>query len=499
MNSENLGVLVTFVFYLVLLIVIGRMGEKKHSGSYKDFVSADKSLGGLVTAISSASSSESVWVMLGLSGLGYWKGAAALWAAAGCVAGFVFNALFVVRQLRRESERLGTVTVSDYVAARVGDHKGLLRLISAVVITFFMLTYVVAQFNGAGDLFQVMELLGPETPYWLGVVVGAFIIGLYIVLGGYAAVCWTDTVQGVLMFVVMLGLPILAVVKAGGPGGIAEALGPTGLLSITGPEGFGWAAMGFIVGWFGIALGYPGMPHMIVRYMTVRDDTEARKAAWISIVWAAVVLFGSTTLGIAVHALAPELAATQKEAEQMVIPYFCRLALPPLLTGVVLSAVTAAIMSTADSQLMYAATSLINDLWLKRRGAQPVPAAVLVRWTRVVLVLMTIIAAGVALMKVRLIFTFVLFAWGALGAAFSPIILLGLYWPRLNRWGALASLIYGPVVVIIWHLHPVLDGMIYALIPAFAVSFFGAILMSLLTGGTEGASPPPGQPVSRSG
>ena len=491
MSSENIGVLITFAFYLVLLLVIGHLGERKHGGSYKDFVAANKSLGGLVTAISSAASSESVWVMLGLSGLGYWKGVAAYWAAGGCVAGFVFNALFVTVRLRRESARLGSVTVSDYVESRLGDRSGMLRAVSAVIITFFMLSYVVAQFTGAGDLFQGMELLGPETPYWLGVVVGAFIIGLYIVLGGYAAVCWTDTVQGLLMFAVMLGLPVLAVVHAGGPGQIVETLGPTGLLQLSGAEGFGWAAVGFIVGQFGIALGYPGMPHMIVRYMTVRDDKAARNAAWISVVWALVVLFGSTTLGLAVHAIAPELAGTQKEAERLVIPYFCRLALPPIITGIVLSAVTAAIMSTADSQLMYASTSLVNDLWLKLGRTKDVPTEVLIRWTRRVLIVMTLIAMGVALVKLQLIYTFVLFAWGALGAAFTPIILLGLYWRRFNRWGALASLVLGPLVIVVWHYVEVLSSAVYELIPAFLISLTAAIVVSLVTGPDDEASPPP--------
>lgn len=481
MQGEHIGVLITFCAYLVLLVVIGRLGERKHSKSYRDFVSADRSLGGLVTAISAASSSESVWVMLGLSGLGYWKGVAAFWAALGCVAGFLFNAVFVTVQLRRASEKVDAATVSDYIAARVGDPSGIIRIVSAVIITFFMLVYVVAQFTGAGDLFHGMELLGPETPYWLGVVVGAVIIGLYIVLGGYAAVCWTDTVQGILMFGVMLGLPILAVVKAGGPAGIVETLGPTGLLSLTGAETAGWAAAGFVVGQLGISLGYPGMPHMIVRYMTVRDDKAARNAAWISIVWASVVLFGSTLLGLAVRAIAPELADTQKEAEQRVIPFICRESLPPLLTGVVLSGVTAAIMSTADSQLMYAATSLVNDFWLKLGKRKDVDPAVLVRWTRIVLVAMTLIAMAVALVKIRLIYTFVLFAWGALGAAFTPIVVLSLYWKGLTRQGALASLIVGPVVVVVWHVVPPLADVVYELIPAFGLSLVAAVVVSLIT------------------
>lgn len=502
MTNENLGVLITFAFYLVLLLVIGKLGQNKHSKSYKDFVSADKSLGAIVTAISSASSSESVWVMLGLSGLGYWKGMAAFWAALGCALGFLANALFVTVQLRRESGRLGSVTVSDYIEDRLGDSSGVLRLVSSLIITFFMLSYVVAQFTGAGDLFKGMQIVDSagalsfaqsigidgilqslelDPVYVIGVIVGGLIIGLYIILGGYAAVCWTDTVQGFLMFIVMLGLPILAVVHAGGFAGIAESLGPTGLLSLTPAESAGWAALGFVVGQLGIGLGYPGMPHMIVRYFTVANEKEARKAAWISLGWSCVVLFGSTLLGLAARSIWPELATEQKEAEQLVIPTVCRAYLPAVLTGVVISAVTAAIMSTADSQLMYASTSLINDIYLKLGKKKDVSPAKLVMATRVLLLVMTLVAMVVALAKIRLIYTFVLFAWGALGAAFTPIILLSLYWKKLTRWGALASMIVGPVVILVWYYIEFLHDAVYELIPAFLASLIAAVVVSLLT------------------
>ena len=494
MNNENAGVLVTFVIYLGVLIFIGRLGERKHSKSYKDFVAAEKSLGSLVTAISAAASSESVWVMLGLSGLGYWKGLAAFWAAVGCTAGFIFNALFVTVQLRRDSGRLEAVTVSDYIEARVGDTSGVVRLVSALIITFFMVCYVVAQFTGAGDLFDGMGILGPHQPYayLVGVIVGAVIIALYIVLGGYAAVCWTDTVQGLLMFVVMLGLPVVAIVAAGGFSGIAEALGPAGLLAITPAEAGSWAAMGFIVGQLGIGIGYPGMPHMIIRYMTVKDERAAKQSAWIAVVWSIVVLFGSAALGLAARAIWPDLAPDQKEAEQLVIPTVCRSYLPSVLTGVVISAVTAAIMSTADSQLMYASTSLINDLYLRRGKKKDIPPERLVKWTRGLLLLMTVVAMIFALAKIRLIYTFVLFAWGALGAAFSPIIVLSLYWKRLTRWGALASLIVGPVTIVVWYNIPVLHAAIYEMIPAAFLSLVSAVVVSLLTwkGESSRVNPP---------
>ncbi len=491
MTGEQFGILVTFVAYLVALFVIGWLGERRHGDSYEDFVSADKSLGSIVTAISSASSSESVWVMLGLSGIGYWKGVAGYWAAIGCIVGFSFNAAFIAPRLRRDSGRLGALTLSDYLTARTGDRGNLIRLLSALIITVFMLAYVVAQFSGAGKLLVGMELFGPDTPYWVGVVLGAVIVGIYIVMGGYAAVCWTDTLQGGLMFLVMLGLPVLAVARAGGFAGVAEVLGPLGLLSLRPAETAGWALAGFVLGNLGIALGYPGMPHMIVRYITAADEREARRAGWIAVVWAAVVLFGSTTVGLGVRALAPDLAGSQDAAEQAVLPFLTRSHMHPVLAGMVLSAVTAAIMSTADSQLMYAATSLIHDFWLKVRPRSVSDDKLVVR-TRLILVGMTAVAMVFALVKPRFIFTFVLFAWSALGAAFTPVILLSLYWRKLTRSGVLAALVVGPAVTVIWKRVPPPVGELYELIPAFLLSLGAAVAVSLLTWRSEGAqaSPP---------
>ncbi|OGQ79669.1 MAG: hypothetical protein A2289_17615 [Deltaproteobacteria bacterium RIFOXYA12_FULL_58_15] len=490
MTSESISVLVTFTIYLVALLAIGRLSERKHSKSYEDFVSADKSLGGVATALSAAASSESVWVMLGLSGLAYWKGMAALWAALGCLLGFAFNAVFITVQLRRDSERLKSLTISDYIEDRLGDRSKILRLVSASLITFFMVSYVVAQFTGAGQLFvglnlPGLELGGADMRYFYGVLVGALIVGVYISFGGYAAVCWTDTLQGTLMFVVMLSLPILALVKAGGPSGVAETLEPLGLLSISGAETAGWAAAGFIIGQLGIGLGYPGMPHMLVRYITVVNDVEAKRSAWISVVWSLVVLFGSAILGIATRALYPHLAESQKLAEALVLPHFCHEHLHPIFTGVVISSVTAAIMSTADSQLMYAATSFINDFWLKLTGGTTAMVSRLVALTRLAVIVMTLIAMAVAFAEVRLIYTFVLLAWGALGAAFAPIIILSLYWKRLTRWGALASLITGPAVVLIWHNVDILQRNLYELVPAFVVSFIATVVVSLVTWESE--------------
>ena len=489
------AVFLTFVVYLIALLIIGYIGDKKFSKSYEDFVAAGKSLGAIVTALSAAASSESAWVMLGLSGLGYKMGLAAYWAAIGCVFGYAINWLFVIVPVRRLSGKKNSLTLADMIEDSLEDRKKMLRIIGSLIIVFFMGAYVVSQFVGAGKTFQGMEIIPQNmvnslqnivgnsftvNEYTLGVLIGAIIIGAYILMGGYAAVCWTDALQGFLMAFILIILPIYAVFQAGGLSNIMAALKSANIDTFWTVHGATlWGSIGFILGQLGIGLGYQGMPHVVVRYITVKDEAEGRKSGLIATLWGVFVLFGSVTLGIAARALFPDLP----DPEQA-LPKFTAQFLHPVLAGIVLSAITAAIMSTADSQLMYAATSLVNDLWLKITK-KDIDRKKLVVITRLVIVAMTLIALIIALENVKVIYTFVLYAWGALGAAFSPLVLLILYDKRFNKWGALANLIVGPLVVIIWKNIPALSNALYELIPGFFLSLIAGIVVSRLTGKEE--------------
>ncbi len=473
--EANVSLIITFVIYLIALLGIGYIAEKRFSKSYEDFVAGGKSFGAWVTAISSSASAESAWVMLGLSGIGYSKGIAAYWAAIGCMIGYLINALLIMVPLNRKSRELGSINLEDFIEDSVNDHTHILRIISAIIIVVFMTSYVVAQFTGSGKTMAGMGIASYKT----GVIVGGLIIGAYVVMGGYASVSWTDLLQGLLMAFVMLVFPVVAVIKAGGPSNIIHELSKEGLASLT--RGAGGAFLGgFIVMNLGIALGYPGMPHVVMRYITAKDEKETKKAAVISILWGFVVFFGSTTLGIAGRVLLPNL----QDAEH-VLPAFTRAALNPVLAGVVLAAITAAIMSTADSQLMYAATALIHDFY-KKISRKSMKSDELVSITRLIIVGLTLLAMIFALTNVRSIYSYVLnFAWSAMGASFGPIILLALYFRGFNRWGALASLITGSVFTVVWSMLGLSERIIYVLVPAFFLSLLLGIVFSIITGGKE--------------
>lgn len=465
-------ILTTFGAYLVALLGIGWWGERRFGDTYEGFVTANKSLGSWVAAVSSAASSESAWVMLGLSGLGYSRGVAAYWATIGCTLGFVATSLFVVVQLRRSSAELEILTLGDYLEHVLGDDKHRIKIVSSLLIGFFMLVYVVAQFVGTGKQMAGMHLMG----YHGGVIAGAVIIGIYVLLGGYAAVCWTDLVQGLLMAAVMVAFPVVALTRAGGLAPVMRMLHDTGLGTFwIGSQGPTWAAMGFMLGQLGIGIGYPGMPHSIIRFVTVRDDRAARNAAMIGVAWGALVLFGAVTLGIVGRVLLPGLADPEH-----ILPAFTAQYFHPVVGGVILAAVSAAIMSTADSQLMMAATALVHDLLYPVLRRKPAAGRTMVIQIRLVIATLSVVGLSLALIQPRVIYTFVLFAWGALGAAFTPVILLSLHWKRLTWQGALACLIAGPATIVLWKVTG-LSGALYELFPGAVVGTLAAVGVSLAT------------------
>ncbi|MEO0421081.1 MAG: sodium/proline symporter [Pseudomonadota bacterium] len=431
MSDERVIVLITLVTYQVLLIAIGWWASRRTHDSV-DFFLGGRNLGGFVAAISASASSSSAWTLLGVSGAAYAWGLPALWLFPATLSGFFINWVLIAPRLRSLAKTTGAVTLTDVVAATDGGSRSLTvaRLGSLIILVSFGF-YVAAQFQAAGAAFDSQFGLDAE----LSVLIGAAIVVLYTLLGGFWAVSVTDSVQGVLMALTALVLPLAGVLAVGGVGPLWEHLGSSAGGGLFGARGAP-AAIGFVAGTLGIGLGYPGQPHVLNRFMALGDDQALRRAKVIAIGWAVVVYAGMLFTGWCARILLDPAGAGGEQAFYGLTATL----FPPVVAGIMLAAVLSAIMSTADSQLLVAASSVSHDL---RRGADE---RISLFTSRAVVLGLSAFALGLALYAPQSIFSRVLFAWHAVGSAFGPLVvtmLLGRTIPvpvRLAAMGAGAGL-----------------------------------------------------------
>lgn len=402
---------VTLVFYQVLMLAIGWWASRRNSDS-TDFYLGGRKLGGAVAALSASASSSSAWSLLGVSGAAFAWGLPAIWLVPATVLGFCINWYLIAPRLSRQSRRSGAITLTEFIAGPPGDpaRRTIMRL-GALVILFCFTFYIAAQFQAAGKTFA--SVLGVDPT--LAIVIGAAVVLAYVWLGGFWAASVTDSVQGLLMALSALLLPILALVAAGGPAALIASLTAGGEASWTGQSTLP-AAFGFVMGLFGIGLGYPGQPHVVNRFMAIRDATALRRGRRIAIGWALIIYTGMVTLGWCGRLLMAELG----DGEQVLFA-LASLLLPALAAGVMVSAILSAIMSTADSQLLVAASSVSHDLRDGRGDARGLAQA---RW---VVLAIGLLAIALAVYFPDDIFSRVLFAWQALAAAFGPLLVVTLW------------------------------------------------------------------------
>jgi sodium/proline symporter len=342
-----------------------------------------------------------------------------------------------------------------------------------------MLAYVAAQMNAAGKAFEATFTL----PYIWGVFAGAAIILVYTITGGFRAVCWTDVIQALFMVVALVGMPIILLSKLGGYGAFLDAahLTDPNMLSITGGK-VGSALVGFILGSVGIGLGYPGQPHVLSRFMATKDTESVNKGGVIAISWMVLAYMGAIFFGLFAKVRIGVLA----DAEQA-LPLAVNDLLPPILGGFVIAAIVSAICSTADSQLIVVSSSISRDIMplITGKSHTEVDFKSTQRRDRLVLIVLGVIAVLLAATKSRVIFDFVLYAWSALGASFGPVVMLGLLWKKTNRHGAIAGMLTGLIVTVVWRNVAALKGTVYELVPAFFLALLMVVVVSLLTGGDE--------------
>ena len=470
--TVTVAVLVGYLATLVALAIWSR----RETHSLKGFYLAGKKLPYWVVAFSTNATGESGWLLLGLTGMGYAVGAQAYWVIVGEMIGIGLSWGLISRRLKRLSDETDSITVPDVLAAKFDDRWHLIRGIAVVIIVVMVTTYVSAQMVATGKAFSGFV----ELDYRAGVVIGAIIIIGYTFVGGYKAVSYTDVVQGVLMLAGLIAVPAVAISAAGGWTQAATTLnaatpGFTDMFSVLDGGTAGWVAL---VSFAAIGLPFLGVPQLLIRYMSAKNETELVKARIVSIIVLFIFLFGAVTAGIAGRALFPDLV----DSEQ-IFPTLASELFPPLLTGVLLVIVLSAIMSTVDSLLLLASSSIVRDTMQKILGSRKSDET-LTGYGKVVTVIIGVVAVLVALFMAenKLIFWFVLFSWSGLGAAFGPVVLALLFDKRTTGPGVAAGMLGGFLTSIIWvQFFKDESYGLYEAIPGFIVGALATLIVSRLT------------------
>ena len=460
--SDN-SIIVSFAVYTAVIVVIGLWSTRRAQRNDEDYFLAGRSLGPWMAALSAGASAESAWVTMGLVGLAFAVGYQAYWLVPGLVVGYVFNWFVLARRLRDGSAAVGALTMPDFFAHHFRERLPILRVLSVIVILVAMLLYAAAQMAAAGKAFDFA--FGERVSYHTGVIIGTVVVLAYTILGGFRAACWTDFVQAIVMIVALFGLPVYLLMTFGGFGEVTQTLSAAdpALVEFM-PRLSGWALAGFLLGSgaLGVNFGYPGQPHILVRYMAMRDGREAVRGGVIAGIWMLLVVWGAVTIGVMARAFAEGgaewgagmlLASGMEGAidrENALIVTAANL-LPGVLAGFVLAAILAAICSTADSQIVIAASAVANDLWVrivKRDTGTAHPAI-----NRLAVVALGIGAMVLVIDQDVNVYQYVLtYGWAVLGAAFGPQLILILLWKRATYAGCIAGMLIGFVLPIAWNM-----------------------------------------------
>jgi sodium/proline symporter len=409
------GIIITLIAYQLLMLGIGLWAGRRTADS-EDYYLGGRKLGPAVAALSASASSSSAWSLLGVSGAAFAWGLPAIWLIPATVSGFLINWYLIAPKLSRQSRASGALTLTEFLAGPPGDpaRRTIMRL-GAGVILFSFTFYIAAQFQAAGTTFASILGIGQNT----AIIIGAMVVLAYVWLGGFWAASVTDSVQGVLMALSALILPLIALFAAGGPSGLAANLtdgAANGVLLWTDQTSV-LAGLGFVLGLFGIGLGYPGQPHVVNRFMAIENQQAIVHGRRIAIVWAVIIYTGMVVLGWSGRVLVDSLG----NGEQVLF-VLATLLLPSLLAGIMVSAILSAIMSTADSQLLVAASSVSHDL---RDGQGSAKSGL--KGARWVVLVIGLLAIALAIGSPDQIFNRVLFAWQALAAAFGPLLVITLW------------------------------------------------------------------------
>ncbi len=498
MTKENIIVLSAFVVYMIVMIVIGFVYSKSTKNN-EDYFLGGRNLGGWTAALSAQASDMSGWLLMGLPGSVYLAGTGEVWIAVGLLIGTILNWFIVSSRLRKYTIKAGnSLTIPSFFQNRYHDKKGVVKIVSAIIIAIFFAVYTASAFSSGAKLFAT--LFGNETNfnsvYLTGLIIAALVILVYTFMGGFKAVCTTDFIQGMLMIIAILSVPIIAYAILTFNTSFSDALTAKGVQNpgnflnfLKNDDGTNVSAVSIIsnLGW---GLGYFGMPHILVRFMAIRNEHEVKKSRTIAITWVVISLAASCFIGLVARGfLTSQLDATQSETAfiRLIQQLFTNNGILIFIGGVFLCGILAAIMSTADSQLLVTASAVSEDMYkgvIKKNATEK--SALFVG--KIAVVVVAVIAFFIALDPNSSIMGLVSDAWAGFGSAFGPVILLALFWKRSNLAGAVSGMAVGALTVIVWDYLPIMNGDtlytatgLYSLVLGFAFALIVNVIVSLVT------------------
>ncbi len=476
---ENNGAIIgTFIVYLGLMLAIGVYAYKRTSNS-SDYFLGGRSLGPWPAALSAGASDMSGWLLLGLPGYAFAAGYESLWLAGGLLLGTWLNWLLVAKRLRTYSiEADDALTLPEFFAKRFEDKSNLLQVISAFFILLFFLFYTSSGLVAGGKLFETVFGLD----YTWAVIIGTVCVVSYTLFGGFLAVSWTDLVQGLLMAAALLIVPIIAIQTEGGFGAMFSALeakNPELLTLWNDAKGEPLTAIAIIslAAW---GLGYFGQPHILARFAAIRSNEEIPTARRIAVIWSALAMIGAMLVGlVGIIYVDNQLGGSLGDGEKIFM-LLVNAIFHPVVAGILLAAILAAIMSTADSQLLVSSSALAEDFY-KQVFRKDASQQEVVMVGRIAVIGLSVVALMLAMNPESSVLGLVSYAWAGFGAAFGPTLILSLYWKRMNRLGALAGVLVGGITVVLWK--QVSGGIfdIYEIVPGIIFATIAIIIVSLVT------------------
>jgi len=439
--------LILFLYFSILFI-IGYFASKRIKNT-KDYYVGGKNLGYWVVAFSARATGESAWLLLGLTGLGAMVGVSAFWTVLGEVMGVGISWFFMAEKFKRLTDKYDSITIPDYLVSRFKSTTHTLRIVAATALSLFVVIYVSAQIDATGSAFE--SFLGWN--YFIGAIIGFFIVLTYIFTGGFIAVAWSDLFQGLIMLFGLLFLPVVAYFSISSDISISDELlklDPS-FLNIWGEGGFNLLNLFTILGFLFIGLGFMGSPQLFIRFMSIKDQSEIKKGRWVAVIFTLLTDASAVLIGIYGRYLLTSIGDNPEEilgnGAQNVLPMLVEKVMPLTLIGLYIAAVLSAIMSTIDSLLVVASSAISRDFYQQifKPDKSEKELARISKWITLFLAIFALIVAMIVAISSpeRTIFWFVIFGWSGLAATFCPTIILSLFWKKFNEKGAIASMITG--------------------------------------------------------